>query len=96
MTVFAWILFILSALIALGTLFDWFSEGKGLLAFIGSAACVVYLIFYLFLTPFNVYVSWGYFIFVCLYVLGGLLLRRFAYMLGFGTYAIFFAIVLFA
>jgi len=96
MTVFAWILFILSSLIALGTLYEWFAEGKGLLAFIGSAACVVYLIFYLFLTPFNVYVSWVYFVGACLYVLGGLLLRRLGYLIGFGTYAIFFALVLFA
>ncbi|MBQ8657959.1 MAG: hypothetical protein IJ506_02390 [Clostridia bacterium] len=96
MTVFAWILFIISALIALGTLYEWFAEGRGLFAFIGSAACVVYLIFYLFITPFNVYVTWGYFIGVCLFVLGGLLLRKLGYLIGFGVYVLFFALVLFA
>ena len=95
MTVFAWILFVITSLIALGALYSWFVDGKGLFAFIGSTACVVYLVFYLFLTPFNIYVTWGYFIGVCLFVLGGLLLRRFSYLLGFGTYAIFFALLLF-
>ncbi len=96
MTVFAWILFIISVLSALVALYEWFNEENVLVAFLGSAACTVYLIFYLFLTPFNTYATWGYFIGACLVALGGLLLRKLGYFIGFSVYAIFFALLLFA
>ncbi len=95
MTVFAWILFIISALVALGTLHSWFAYGEGLLVFFGSAACVVYMVFYLFLTPFGSVVTWIYFIGICILALAALLLRNPFAFISFCIYALFFALVLF-
>lgn len=95
MTVFAWILFIISALVALGTLHSWFAYGEGLLVFFGSAACVVYMVFYLFLTPFGSVVTWIYFIVMCVFALATLLIRNIFGFIQYGTYVLFFALVLF-
>jgi hypothetical protein len=95
MTVFAWILFVITALSAIGLLQMWFSDGEGIFSFLGAAASVVYLIFYLFLTPFNATVTWVYFIIFCILTLVSLFLRQLPTFLGFGIYALFYALVLF-
>ena len=95
MTVFAWILFIITVLVTLGSLYEWFGEGSGLLVFLGSAACLVYLVFYLFLTPFGTIATWVYFIVMCVFALATLLIRNIFGFIQYGTYVLFFALVLF-
>lgn len=95
MTVFAWILFILTALCVLGSLFSWFADGEGLGALVVSGALVVYYIFYLFITPFNTVTNWIYFIGVCLLAAWALLRRQPFLTLAYGVLIVFFALVLF-
>ena len=95
MTVYAWILFVITALVTLGSLYNWFCDGENLLTFFGSAGGLVYFIFYLFITPFSLIATWVYFICSCLFALIGLLLKKGWDFTQFTAYAIFFALVLF-
>ena len=95
MVVFAWILFIVAALVALGALYTWFSEGVGLFTLLSSAAAVVYLVKFLFFTPFGLIATWIYFVGACLLLLFALLMRNVFTFTWYGAFVVFFAIILF-
>ena len=95
MIVYAWILFIITALVTLGSLYNWFCDGENLLTFFGSAGGLVYFIFYLFINPFGPVATWVYFICSCLFALVGLLLKKGWDFIQFTAYLIFFALILF-
>ncbi len=97
MVVFAWILFVITALVTLGSLFTWFNDGEieSLFTLLGSIAGLVYLIFYLFITPFAAVATWVYFIATCLLALVALLLRKVFPLVEYTAFAVFFALVLF-
>ena len=95
MTVFAWILFVITALSAIGFLYSWFDEGAGLIGFLFAVACVVYLVFYLFIPPVPSLMTWIYFISFCVFTFVALLFRQFPAFVGLGIFVLFFALVLF-
>ena len=95
MTVFAWILFILSALSALVSVWDWFAEGKALLVFIQTLGITVYCIFYLFIFPLGLIANWIFFGVYCLLTVIGLLMRKVYPTLHGVTCIIFLALILF-
>ena len=95
MIVFAWILFILSALSALGSVRAWFAEGRALLVFLQTLGITVYCVFYLFIFPLGFIANWIFFGAYCLLALIGLLTRKLYSMLHGVTCIIFLALVLF-
>lgn len=97
MEVFAWILFIITALTTLGSLLVWFNDGEleGLFTTIGSIAGLVYFIFYLFVAPFGVVATWIYFIAAAVFTLIALIARKIFPLVLFSAYTVFFALVLF-
>ncbi len=95
MVIFAWILFVLSILSVLLFTYYWFAEGSCFLELLQSIALVVYLVFYLFLTPFNTIVSWVYFGCYCLLFLISFVRRALAGTIVSVVYVIFFALIVF-
>lgn len=58
MLVFAWILFIISALSTLVFLWEWFGAGQGFIGLIHSVCLTAYLVCYLFIVKFGLIANW--------------------------------------
>ncbi|MBR2023350.1 MAG: hypothetical protein IJ996_02380 [Clostridia bacterium] len=95
MAVFAWILFILSALFALVSVWEWFGEGRALLTLFQTLGITAYCIFYLFIFPLGLVANWIFFGVYCAFALVALCTRNVYGTLHGTTSAIFLALVLF-
>ena len=95
MSVFAWILFILSALSALVSVWEWFAEGRALFTFFQTLGITAYCIFHLFLFPLGLVANWIFFGVYCAVALISLFMRNVYGTLHGTASAIFLALVLF-
>lgn len=95
MTVFAWVLFVISALSILTYLWEWFARGEGLLTLLQSLGMGTYCVLYLFVFSPPAMVTWIYFGVYCGFAFLSLIMRKLYATVYATTCGIFFALILF-